>query len=155
MTTMIDARTVPSHFSGDGADGRPAPDAVLASAQDPSRDELTYPIEEAVLRDAARARDALRRRLRANAHAAYHTVQGSQEAAVDAALAVIEAELLSIRAEREAYAEALKVIRLYARDGEIRALAGQTLGEEGRPPSCLVGGEVLSRAQRSNTPLHG
>ncbi len=85
-------------------------------------------VEAASARDAARALENRRRRLRANAHAAYHTVRhGTEEAALDVALAVVEADWLALRAERDAYAEALKMIRLYARDTEVRGLAAQVL----------------------------
>ena len=54
------------------------------------------------------------RALRANAHAAYRSVEGGSGAALNAALAVLEAEWKSARAERDGYAEALKAIRVYA-----------------------------------------
>jgi hypothetical protein len=68
------------------------------------------------------------RTLRANAHAAYHSVEGTQHTAVDAALDVIEAEWHAARIQRDRYAEALKSIRLYAGDMWSRAMAHRALG---------------------------
>jgi hypothetical protein len=75
------------------------------------------------------------RALRANAHAAYRSVEGSEGAALDAALAVLEAEWQATRAARDVYAEALKAIRVYARDGGARALAERALRAPARPRS--------------------
>jgi hypothetical protein len=69
------------------------------------------------------------RRLRANAHAAYSSVEGPQSAALDAALRVVEAEWRAALAQRDGYAEALKSIRLYAREREARLLAERALAE--------------------------
>jgi hypothetical protein len=76
------------------------------------------------------------RALRANAHAAYRSVEGGEAAALDAALAVLEAEWQATRAARDGYAEALKAIRVYARDNGTRALAERALrGERGALPT--------------------
>ena len=75
------------------------------------------------------------RMLRANARAAYNSVEGSHEAALDAALAVIEHEWLAARAERDAYAEALKAIRLYATEPGVRNIAKRTLARPAAPIS--------------------
>jgi hypothetical protein len=71
------------------------------------------------------------RALRADARAAYRSVEGSEDAALDAALSVLEAEWQAARAARDGYAEALKAIRVYARDTGARALAERAL--RGRP----------------------
>ena len=73
------------------------------------------------------------RALRADAHAAYRSVEGGAEAALDAALAVLEAEWQATRAARDGYAEALKAIRVYARDSGTRALAERALRGERAP----------------------
>lgn len=65
--------------------------------------------------------------LRANAHAAYDSVQGSHRAALDLALSIHEAEIRELRARCGAQAEMLKTIRLYAQDRETRALATRGL----------------------------
>jgi hypothetical protein len=67
------------------------------------------------------------RRLRADAHAAYHSVEGTERAAIDAALAVLEAEWHAARALSDGYAEALKAIRVYGRDPGARDLAARAL----------------------------
>ena len=130
----------------------PIDPGALAPALTP--EEAVDANAEAVAREAARALDNRRRRLRANAHAAFHSVQGSEEAAVDAALAVVEAAWLAARAEREAYAEVLKVIRLYARDCEIRALAAQVLREEIASPPGAIGPDAVRRPPSLEV-LHG
>ena len=80
------------------------------------------------------------RTLRANAHAAYHSVQGGHEAALDAALEVIEAEWHAARAQRDDFAEALKSIRLYAQDRKSRVLAERALARQEREalPCAIV-----------------
>src|SRR5262245_54471132 len=67
------------------------------------------------------------RALRANAHAAFRSVEDNQGAALDAALAVLEAEWQATREARDGYAEALKAIRVYARDTGTRAIAERAL----------------------------
>lgn len=96
-------------------------------ALDPAA-ESADEVAEATEAVAARVRETQRCRLRANAYAAYHTVDhGNERAALDVALSVVEADWLALRAERDAYAEALKMIRLYARDTDARGLAAQVL----------------------------
>ena len=67
------------------------------------------------------------RLMRANAHAAYRSVEGAEAAAIDAALAVVELEWHAARAQRDSFAEALKSIQLYAEDAKARAMATQAL----------------------------
>ena len=85
------------------------------------------------------------RLLRANARAAYNSVEGSSEAALDAALAVVEAEWQSARAERDSYAEALKAIRLYAADSQVRSLAKRALTRPAAPAAWDAGLHVAGR----------
>jgi hypothetical protein len=85
------------------------------------------------------------RTLRANAHAAFHSVEGSGAAALDAALAVIEAEWHSARAERDGYAEALKAIRLYAIDPQVRGAAKRALARPAAPVAWDAGLHVSGR----------
>ena len=67
------------------------------------------------------------------------SVIGPHEAALDAALAVIEAEWRAAAGERDRYGEALKTIRLYSSDGESRQRARRAL--EGRSDMpCACGG---------------
>lgn len=67
------------------------------------------------------------RSVRANALAAFDSAEGTVHQAVGAALAVVEAEWRACRKERDDYAEALKTIRLYAKDARVRDLAARTL----------------------------
>lgn len=90
------------------------------------------------------------RKLRANAHAAYRSIERGpvatpfNAAALDAALAVVEAKWQAEAALRDVYAEALKSIRLYAPDPKSRALADQTL--------CLTAGRPTTpRAERDQS----
>jgi hypothetical protein len=85
------------------------------------------------------------RLLRANARAAYDSVEGSSEAALEAALAVVESEWLAARAERDSYAEALKAIRLYAADPRVRGLAKRALSHPGAPGAWDAGLHVSGR----------
>jgi hypothetical protein len=85
------------------------------------------------------------RTLRANAHAAFHSVEGSGAAALDAALAVIEAEWHAARAERDSYAEALKAIRLYALDPQVRGVAKRALARPAIPVAWDAGLHVSGR----------
>lgn len=64
---------------------------------------------------------------RAHAHAAYRTVTGSEQAALDAALAVVEAEVARLRGTVLAYGEALKEIEVYGRDPSMRSTAAAAL----------------------------
>jgi hypothetical protein len=64
---------------------------------------------------------------RAEAHAAFRIVQGSEQAALDAALAVVEVEVARLRGAVLAYGEALKSIQVYATDEEARDTAATVL----------------------------
>jgi hypothetical protein len=64
---------------------------------------------------------------RAHAHAAYRSVEGSPQAALDAALSVIEAEVSRLRGTVLAYGEALKEIEVYGRDPSVRSTAAAAL----------------------------
>lgn len=97
--------------------------AASADWETGPRDPAAEPEETAPTRS-HRAAAALRR---ANAHAAYASVEGTQEAALDAALAVVEAELAAMEIRCAAQAEALKRLRLYANDATTRALATKGL----------------------------
>ena len=108
---------------GTGGDPRFVPTAPAARAEAPA---VASSFENRV------------RRLRADAHAAYHSVEGGEGAAIDAALAVLEAEWQAARALSDGYAEALKAIRVYARDPGSRALAETALAL--RPEEPCRGG---------------
>lgn len=95
------------------------------------------PAETAVeLPPRATAEDNHAALLRANAHAAYASAQGSPEAALDVALDVIESDRRALLDRAEAQAEMLKNIRLYARDPEIRALATRGLEDHAGVLAC-------------------
>jgi hypothetical protein len=85
------------------------------------------------------------RALRANAHAAFKSVQGTETAAIDAAVDVVAAELETVCSERAAYAEALKAIRLYAEDPRVRALAAGALDQRKGPATWDGGLQVTGR----------
>jgi len=68
-----------------------------------------------------------RQLLRANARAAYDSVQGTPQAALDAALAVLEAAWLEANEERDTHAETLKAIRMYSEDAKVRGIASESL----------------------------
>jgi hypothetical protein len=76
-----------------------------------------------------RARRTLARqeRLRAEAHAAFRSVEGPAPAALDAALAVLESEIARLSDAAEAYGEALKSVRTYDDDPAQRAMAAAAL----------------------------
>ena len=76
-----------------------------------------------------RARRILARqeRLRAEAHAAFRSVEGPAPAALDAALAVFESEISRLSDAAEAYGEALKSVRTYDDDPGQRAMAAAAL----------------------------
>jgi hypothetical protein len=76
-----------------------------------------------------RARRLLARqgRLRAEAHAAFRSVEGSGSTALDAALAVLDSEIARLSDAAEAYGEALKAVRTYDDDPAQRALAASAL----------------------------
>jgi hypothetical protein len=92
------------------------------------------------------------RALRANAHAAFRTVEGSPEAALDTALMLYETELRAARAERDNYAEALKTIQLYATDAGARSKAAQALT---RPRGMEAWDAGLHVAGRDRFPFMG
>jgi hypothetical protein len=64
---------------------------------------------------------------RAAAHAAFAAVEGGGPRALDAALAVVEAEARALRLRLLTQEEALKLLRLYATDEWARSVAGQAL----------------------------
>jgi hypothetical protein len=91
-------------------------------------------------------------RLRADAHAAYRSVEGARgaegpdAAALEAALAVVEAEWRAALADRDSYAEALKAIRVYAPDPQCRAMAAR--GLSGAPVTPAAAGAASSGVSR-------
>ena len=99
--------------------GRLGGDATLASGPERAVRPFIQPL--------ATPCENRRQLLRANARAAHDSVQGTPEAALDAALSVVEAAWLEACAERNAYAEALKAIRMYSEDAKVRGIASQTL----------------------------
>lgn len=68
-----------------------------------------------------------RRLLRANARAAFDSVQGTPYAALEAALEVLEAAWLEASRDRDAHAESLKAIRMYSEDAKVRGIAQRSL----------------------------
>ena len=90
--------------------------------------------ERRPLRDAAdgldagedRDREAASTR-RAQAHAAFRTVEGGEQPALDAALGVVEAEVARLRQAVLVYGEALKAIQVYGPDEETRVAAKAAL----------------------------
>lgn len=103
--------------------GRISGDAMLAPGLAPGADPAPGPAVQPL----ATPCENRRQLLRANARAAHDSVQGTPEAALDAALSVVEAAWLEACAERNAYAEALKAIRMYSEDAKVRGIASQTL----------------------------
>lgn len=99
-------------------------DWETGARETPAEEEETVPARQAA---------AARARRQANAHAAYGSVEGTHAAALDAALAVIEADYAVLRARCATQAEALKQLRLYAHDPAIRALAAKGLDDT---PEC-------------------
>ncbi|HLS58916.1 MAG TPA: hypothetical protein VK022_04745 [Paracoccaceae bacterium] len=77
---------------------------------------------------------------RAAAHAAYRTVEGGGPKALDAALAVVEAEARALRLAVLRQEEALKLLRLYASDEWARSVAKSVLEAPAAPlaPSLPV-----------------
>ena len=73
-----------------------------------------------------RDRDAASTR-RAQAHAAFRTVAGGEQPALDAALGVVEAEVARLRQAVLVYGEALKAIQVYGPDEETRVAAKAAL----------------------------
>lgn len=74
--------------------------------------------------DESKQRAAIRH---ANAHAAYRSVHGNKQAALDAALAVVEAEVARLRGTVLTYGEALKALQVYGPDEETRRTAAAAL----------------------------
>ena len=99
---------------------------------------------EAGPRDRVPAADTTRR---ADAHAAYRAVKGSEQAALDAALAVIEAEVARLRGTVLAYGEALKEIEVYGRDPSVRSTAAAALRRAPERLEAAAAG-AASRARR-------
>lgn len=100
--------------------------------------------EEEAARGAARAARAARARRRANAEAAYESVEGTHAAALDAALAVIEAEYAALERRCAAQSEALKQLIVYGCDAATRTLA--TRGLQG-DAEILADHRVVDRGQ--------
>jgi hypothetical protein len=88
----------------------------------PAFEEAPAPLDARVRR--AHARQA---RLRAEAHAAFRSVEGPAAAALDAALAVLESEIARLSDAAEAYGEALKSVRTFDEDPAQRAMAAAAL----------------------------
>lgn len=101
--------------------GRLGGDPVLAPGAQPHADPrpeapaLATPLENR------------RRLLRANARAAFDSVQGTPHAALEAALEVLESAWLEAIQDRDAHAESLKAIRMYSEDAKVRGIAQQSL----------------------------
>jgi len=87
---------------------------------------------------------------RAHAHAAYRAVEGSEQAALDAALAVVEAEVARLRGTVLAYGEALKEIEVYGGDPSARSTAAAALR---RAPERLRAPAPVPHLARSQ--VHG
>jgi hypothetical protein len=99
---------------------------------------------EAGPRDRVPSPEAARR---AHAHAAFRSVEGSEQAALDAALAVVEAEVSRLRGTVLAYGEALKEIEVYGSDPSARGTAAAALRRaperlRAAPPVPHVGRDV-------------
>jgi hypothetical protein len=85
---------------------------------------------------------------RAHAHAAFRTVEGGEQAALDAALGVVEAEVARLRQAVLVYGEALKAIRVYGPDEETREAAAAALS---RAPERLRAAAPVPQADRAAT----
>jgi hypothetical protein len=94
--------------------------------------------------------------LRARAEAAYRTVSGAGDGALDAALGVMEAEIGRLRDAVQAYGETLKTIEVYAGDDAARAAARAAL--RARPQrlraALPVPRQITGRGERAR-PAHG
>jgi len=113
--------------------GRLSPEAA------PGQGELTPPDAEDAPPKIASSFENRLRTVRANAFAAYDSVEGGDHAAaLGAALALVEAEWFAARAQRDAYAEALKTIRLYGRDARSRAQADHALATRPEVLACAI-----------------
>jgi hypothetical protein len=85
---------------------------------------------------------------RTQAHAAFRIVQGAEQAAVDAAIGVVEAEVTRLRRTVLAYGEALKAIQVYGPDEETRKTAAAALR---RAPERLRAAPPVPQLDRSST----
>lgn len=83
---------------------------------------------------------------RAHAHAAFRTVERGEQAALDAALGVVEAEVARLRQAVLVYGEALKAIRVYGPDEETREAAATALS---RAPERLRAAAPVPQADRA------
>jgi hypothetical protein len=72
-------------------------------------------------------------RVHAEAHAAFRSAERGGTGALDAALAVYEAEVLRWRTAAEAYGEALKAVRIYSRDPLLRSTAAAAMAATPMP----------------------
>lgn len=84
--------------------------------------------------------------LRAAAHAAYRTVEGGGPKALDAALAVIEAEARTLQLAIRRQEEALKLLRLYASDDWARSVARSVLDTPAAPLAPCLPATLHDRA---------
>jgi hypothetical protein len=112
---------------------------------DPGRRPLRRVADDPDESDADRDRASVRR---AHAHAAYRTVEGGEQAALDAALGVVEAEVARLRHAVLVYGEALKAIRVYGPDEETREAAATALS---RAPERLRAAAPVPQADRAAT----
>jgi len=111
--------------------------AWLARVIDAAPDDLRAGAQETPGR--ATAFENRVRKLRAEAHAAFRTVEGARRiegrdaAALDNALDVLETEWRAAVAEHERAAEALKAIQVYSPDARCRSMAAQGLSGSALP----------------------
>lgn len=112
----------------------PAAASTLAEAWAALFARLTGRGRAAAPRDAAEdeaegacRQEALSHGLRAEAQAAFRTVGGSPEAALDAALAVMEQRIAELQRAVCSYGEALKTIQVYSTDETSRGGARMAL----------------------------
>ena len=78
--------------------------------------------------------------LRARAQAAFRTVDGAADRALDAALAVMEAEIAQLRDVVRDYGEALKSVQTYASEDSVRQTARAAL--RARPQRLSAAGPI-------------
>ena len=122
--------TIVGHMSGPAqADARATalPAALRGLLTRLARRTPALEAPEAPVDPVARRASVRRARLRAEAHAAFRSVQGPTPAALDAALAVLESEIARLTDAAEAYGEALKSVRTYDDDAGQRAMAAAAL----------------------------
>lgn len=116
------------------------------SGGDVSGAGLDEALSEHCAKEIASAFENRARLLRENARAAFRSVEGAHgldgcdRAAVEAALDVVMAAWRSAAEARDAHAETLKAIRLYAPDPRSRALAAASLAGEA---PCRTGVPIL------------